>query len=104
MADVAIVLDAEDSLLSAHDLAIVIAGGAQSAGLGLRQIDRECRAAAFLGRDLDAAAGLLDEADTMLSPSPVPLPTSLVEKNGSKIRSRIARRMPVPVSAISIST
>ena len=31
-------------------------------------------------------------------PSPVPLPASLVVKNGSKIRSRIVSGIPVPVS------
>src|SRR6266478_532850 len=33
------------------------------------------------------------------NPCPVPLPTSLVVKNGSKTLSRIATGMPVPVSA-----
>ncbi len=32
------------------------------------------------------------------SPSPVPLVLSLVVKNGSKMRSRVARSMPMPVS------
>ena len=41
---------------------------------------------------------------TMLSPSPVPLPTSLVEKNGSNTLSRIAFGMPWPVSLTAIIT
>ena len=36
---------------------------------------------------------------TTESPSPVPLPASLVVKNGSKMRSRIASGMPSPVSS-----
>ena len=34
----------------------------------------------------------------MLSPSPEPLPASLVVKNGSNTRSRTSGDMPVPVS------
>ena len=41
---------------------------------------------------------------TMLKPSPVPLPTALVVKNGSKMRSTTSAGMPMPVSAISILT
>jgi len=41
---------------------------------------------------------------TVDSPSPVPLPTSLVVKNGSKILSMISVGMPVPVSSTSTST
>src|SRR5262249_10723316 len=37
----------------------------------------------------------------MSSPRPVPSPTSLVVKNGSKIRSRISAGTPGPVSPIS---
>src|SRR5690606_29614657 len=37
-------------------------------------------------------------ACTNVSPWPVPRPTSLVVKNGSKIRCRISSGMPVPVS------
>ena len=33
---------------------------------------------------------------TVASPRPVPLPTSLVVKNGSKIRGRISGDMPLP--------
>jgi hypothetical protein len=40
----------------------------------------------------------------MLSPRPVPLPTPLVEKNGSKTLSRMAAGMPVPVSLTAIIT
>jgi hypothetical protein len=40
----------------------------------------------------------------MLSPRPVPLLTSLVEKNGSKTLSMIASGMPVPVSLTAIIT
>src|SRR5258708_6775763 len=40
----------------------------------------------------------------MASPCPVPFPTSLVVKKGSKILSRAASGMPVPVSPIEIST
>src|SRR5215475_8300155 len=39
----------------------------------------------------------------MSSPRPVPSPTSLVVKNGSKIRSRISAGTPGPVSPISTS-
>ena len=42
--------------------------------------------------------------DTMHSPSPVPLPMSLVVKNGSKIRSRISGGMPTPLSPIVTTT
>ena len=35
---------------------------------------------------------------TVARPSPVPLPGSLVVKNGSKMRARVASSMPVPVS------
>jgi transposase-like protein len=35
---------------------------------------------------------------TVESPSPVPLPSSLVVKNGSKIRSKTSGVIPVPVS------
>jgi hypothetical protein len=38
-----------------------------------------------------------------LSPRPVPSPTSFVVKNGSKIRSRVASSIPVPVSWTSIA-
>ena len=34
----------------------------------------------------------------MLRPRPVPLPTSLVVKNGSKARRRMSGGMPEPVS------
>jgi signal transduction histidine kinase len=37
----------------------------------------------------------------MASPRPVPTPTGLVEKNGSKMRSRFSGGMPTPVSRIS---
>ena len=40
----------------------------------------------------------------MLSPSPVPWPTGLVVKNGSKIRSRISGGTPGPVSQMSTTT
>jgi hypothetical protein len=40
---------------------------------------------------------------TVDSPSPVPLPNSLVVKNGSKIWSSTSGAMPVPVSA-TVST
>lgn len=39
----------------------------------------------------------------MASPWPVPFPTSLVVKNGSKIFVRIDSGMPFPVSAMRIS-
>jgi hypothetical protein len=41
---------------------------------------------------------------TVDRPRPVPLPTSLVEKNGSKILACTSGVMPVPVSSTSIST
>src|SRR5271165_1378895 len=41
---------------------------------------------------------------TMLSPSPVPLPASLVVKNGSKARAATSGGIPVPVSEISKPT
>jgi hypothetical protein len=37
----------------------------------------------------------------MFKPTPVPLPTSLVVKNGSNIRNRISGGIPGPSSAIS---
>jgi hypothetical protein len=37
----------------------------------------------------------------MSSPRPVPSPTGLVVKNGSKMRGRISGAMPVPLSPIS---
>ena len=40
----------------------------------------------------------------MASPSPVPLPSSLVVKNGSNTRARSSGGMPAPVSATSITT
>ena len=54
---------------------------------GLRQVDRERRAPAGLARDRDVAVGLLGKPNAWLRPRPVPLPTSLVVKNGSKIVS-----------------
>ena len=41
---------------------------------------------------------------TIDSPSPVPLPTSFVVKNGSKIRAWVSRDMPWPVSVTLITT
>ena len=41
---------------------------------------------------------LLTMASAVERPSPVPLPTSLVVKNGSKTRSRMPGGMPLPVS------
>ena len=38
----------------------------------------------------------------MDSPRPVPLPGSLVEKNGSTARRSVAASMPIPVSVTSI--
>jgi hypothetical protein len=38
----------------------------------------------------------------MASPSPVPLPTSLVVKNGSKIYFLVSSFMPMPVSVAAI--
>ena len=40
----------------------------------------------------------------MLSPSPVPLPGSLVVKNGSNTAAMTSGGMPVPVSLTSIIT
>ena len=40
----------------------------------------------------------------MARPWPVPLPTSLVVKNGSKMRERTSTGIPLPVSPIAIST
>ena len=42
--------------------------------------------------------------NTMLRPSPLPVPTFLVEKNGSNILSRMASGMPVPLSITSTTT
>src|SRR5260370_33089969 len=39
----------------------------------------------------------------MLSPSPVPLPSSLVVKNGSKARAMTSGDMPAPVSLTATS-
>ena len=41
---------------------------------------------------------------TMASPCPVPLPTALVVKKGSKTRCRASGAMPVPLSVMWIST
>jgi hypothetical protein len=41
---------------------------------------------------------------TVASPSPVPLPGSLVVKKGSKIRAWVAASMPVPLSLTTSST
>ncbi len=41
---------------------------------------------------------------TVARPSPVPLPASLVVKNGSKIRARVCSSMPHPVSLTAIIT
>ena len=41
---------------------------------------------------------------TVASPMPLPLPTSLVEKNGSNMRSSTSGRMPDPVSRTATST
>ncbi|MHC2275095.1 hypothetical protein ACVME8_001706 [Bradyrhizobium diazoefficiens] len=40
---------------------------------------------------------------TMLSPSPLPLPTSLVVKKGSNARSSTRLGMPEPVSVTAIT-
>ncbi len=41
---------------------------------------------------------------TVASPSPVPFPTSLVVKNGSKIWARVAASMPCPLSVTDRTT
>ena len=46
----------------------------------------------------------LTKPNTWLRPRPVPLPTALVVKNGSKTRSMISGGMPVPVSETAIRT
>ena len=58
------------------------------------------------GADLhvDEAARLRTMPNTVESPRPVPLPTSLVVKKGSKIFSFTSGDMPVPVSDTSIAT
>ena len=63
-----------------------------------RQTDRKCGSLALRALHLQLAAVLLDDAVLTLSPNPVPLPTGLVVKNGSKIRSRCSALMPQPVS------
>ncbi len=40
----------------------------------------------------------------MARPWPVPRPTGLVVKNGSKMRSQMASGMPAPVSSTAITT
>ena len=40
----------------------------------------------------------------MDSPSPVPMPSGLAVKNGSKARATTSRGMPVPVSVIDSVT
>jgi len=42
--------------------------------------------------------------NTIDRPNPVPLPTSLVVKNGSKARSKTSGLIPVPVSRTDTST
>ena len=46
----------------------------------------------------------LAKPNAWLRPSPVPLPTSLVVKNGSKIASIWSEAMPVPVSVSAMAT
>ncbi len=41
---------------------------------------------------------------TVANPNPVPLPRSLVVKNGSKIRARTSGDMPEPVSVMISAT
>ena len=64
-----------------------------SAGaVDLRQVQRERGAAADVAGHVDVAAGLLGEAERPGDrPRPVPLPTSFVVKNGSKMRAERAR-------------
>jgi hypothetical protein len=63
------------------------------------------RGALALNRvDIDEAARLLDDAVDRGEPEASALPTSLVEKNGSKILSTISAGMPVPVSVTSTQT
>ncbi|HEY6809372.1 MAG TPA: hypothetical protein VI160_11365 [Gemmatimonadales bacterium] len=41
---------------------------------------------------------------TVASPSPVPWPTALVVKNGSKMWALVLASIPVPVSVTAMST
>ena len=52
----------------------------------------------YLTNSFDIAVVLLDYTVSSCQPSPVPRPTGLVVKNGSKIRRRTSSDMPHPLS------
>jgi len=64
----------------------------------LRKINVECGSVTDFAVNIDPALMLLHDAKTVANPRPVPLPASLVVKNGSKIRGRTSGGMPQPVS------
>ena len=68
-----------------------------------RQPDLEASVTWF-GDDSDVSAMSADDDPVAnVQPNPAPLPTSLVVKNGSKMRSWISSGMPGPLSEISTS-
>ena len=99
LSDVVIVLDHEDAVAAAAAAgSLPVRGGPRRhrPHRGLRQVDRKRRALAGVARDRDIAVGLLGKAECLAEAEAVPLPTSLVVKNGSKIVSSRAGSMPVP--------
>ena len=69
-ADFAVVFDTKNGFTAAQHRPLVIVGRAKRIRVGLRQVDPERRTAALLAADLDAAAGLLDEAEHHAEPEP----------------------------------
>jgi hypothetical protein len=69
-----------------------------------RQVDLEGRPLARFTIDEDVPPLSLTIPKTVARPSPVPLPLSLVEKKGSKIRARVSFFIPHPVSLTASST
>jgi hypothetical protein len=71
---------------------------------GFRQVQSDRSPRAERAFDSNVPPGLSDKAIDHAGPSPVPLPTSLVVKKGSKTRSRISGGIPQPVSVTDTST
>ncbi len=62
------------------------------------QVQRKAATGARLALHVHLAFGLLDETEHLAETEPVPAPTLLVVKKGSKMRSTTAGSMPAPVS------